>query len=72
MECAFPNRLAPLAAVAGHLTPDLVLRERDKLPLDVPVLIYHVKPPFALEIMDELARLAADVAVVEQDKTYTI
>src|SRR5262250_1592152 len=50
LECAFPNRMAKLAAVAGHLTPELVRRELDKLPPDIQVWIYHVKPQFYDEI----------------------
>jgi ribonuclease BN (tRNA processing enzyme) len=72
MECAFPNRLAELAAVSRHLTPELVRREREKLPRDVPVWIYHVKPQFADETAEELSRIGGEVAVVEQDKTYTV
>lgn len=71
IECAFPNRLAELAQVAGHMTPELVRRERDKMPTDIPILIYHVKPQFAAEMADELGKLGNDVSVVEQDKTYT-
>jgi cAMP phosphodiesterase len=72
IECAFPNRLTALANVSRHLTPDLVRRERDKLPADVPMFVYHVKPAFAQETAEELSRLASEVHVVEQDKTYTI
>jgi cAMP phosphodiesterase len=73
LECAYPNRLAHLAAIAGHLTPDLVRRELDKLPGDVPVWIYHVKPQFYDEIASELDRLdGGRVAIIEQDKTYTV
>src|SRR5207249_3435818 len=59
VECAFPNRMAELAAVAGHLTPELLRREIDKLPADLPVWIYHVKPQFYDEIAGELARIDA-------------
>ena len=72
VECAFPNRLATLANVSRHLTPDLVRRERDKLPADIPLFVYHVKPQFVEETAEELARLASEVHVVEQDKTYTV
>jgi len=73
LECAFPNRMAKLAAVAGHLTPELVLRELDKLPPDIPVWIYHVKPQFYDEIAEELSRVEpARITIVEQDKTYTL
>jgi ribonuclease BN (tRNA processing enzyme) len=73
LECAFPNRLAALAEVACHMTPELVRRELDKLPADVPVLIYHVKPQFYEEIGDELGHIAgARISFALQDKTYTL
>lgn len=72
LECAFPNRLAELAEISGHLTPDRVREEYRKLPRNVPVFIYHVKPPFFDETADQLAKLGADITVIEQDKTYTL
>ena len=72
IECAFPNRLAELANVARHMTPERVRRERDKMPPDVPVLVYHVKPQFADETAEELSKIGGAITVVEQDKTYTI
>jgi ribonuclease BN (tRNA processing enzyme) len=72
IECAFPNRLAALANVSRHMTPERVRRERDKLPVDVPLLVYHVKPQFADETAEELSKLGGDVTVVEQDKTYSV
>ncbi|HYE90717.1 MAG TPA: 3',5'-cyclic-nucleotide phosphodiesterase [Terriglobales bacterium] len=72
IECAFPNRLAGLAQVSRHMTPERVRRERDKMPPGVPLFVYHVKPQFADETGDELARLDGTVTMVEQDKTYTI
>ena len=73
VECAFPNRMAKLAGVAGHMTPELIRREMDKLPADIPVWIYHVKPQFYDEIAEELSRVdPSRVTIVEQDKTYTL
>jgi cAMP phosphodiesterase len=73
LECAYPNRLTALADVAGHMTPERVARELDKLPPDVPVWIYHIKPQFEDEITAELAAIdPARVTIVEQDKTYTV
>jgi len=73
IECAFPNRMQELAAVAGHMTPDLIRREIDKLPADLPVWIYHVKPQFYEEIAEELSSVdPARITLVEQDKTYTL
>ena len=71
LECAFPNRLGALAAVAKHMTPDLINRELDKLPGDAPVLIYHVKPQFHDEIGEELGEIAGHrISFLEQDRSY--
>jgi cAMP phosphodiesterase len=70
LECAFPNRMAGLADIARHMTPELIRAELDKLPDDVPVLIFHVKPQFYDEIGEELGMVGARIAMVEQDKTY--
>jgi ribonuclease BN (tRNA processing enzyme) len=73
LECAYPNRLKGLADVAMHMTPERVARELDKLPANVPVWIYHIKPQFAEEIAAELSRIdPARVSILEQDKTYSL
>lgn len=73
LECAYPNRLAGLADVACHMTPERIARELPKLPPGVPVWIYHLKPQFYDEIADELSRIdPARVSIVEQDKTYSL
>ena len=73
LECAFPNRLAHIAKLSCHMTPDLIEREIDKMPPDIPVWIFHVKPSFYEETAAELARIPGGrVSVIEQDKTYTL
>jgi ribonuclease BN (tRNA processing enzyme) len=73
VECAFPNRMAKLAEVACHMTPDLLRRELQKLPADIPIWIYHIKPQFYDEVADELSRVdAGRITILEQDKTYTL
>lgn len=72
IECAFPDRLDALAQVSRHMTPERLRRERDKMPPDVPVLVYHVKPQFAEETAEQIARLGGGISLVEQDKTYSI
>ncbi|MBI3638069.1 MAG: 3',5'-cyclic-nucleotide phosphodiesterase [Candidatus Rokubacteria bacterium] len=72
LECAFPDRLEPLAAAARHMTPSLIQRELDKLPADVPVWIFHVKPQFYDETAEQIDKLGGRVSLVEQDKTYTL
>jgi cAMP phosphodiesterase len=73
LECAFPNRLGWLAGLAKHMTPELINREMDKLPADVPVLVFHVKPQFYEETAEELALIPGNrVQILEQDKTYIL
>src|SRR2546425_835555 len=73
LECAFPNRMRALADAARHMTPDLIRRELDKLPPDVPVWIFHIKPQFYQETADELSRIdAGRIVLLEQDKTYSL
>jgi ribonuclease BN (tRNA processing enzyme) len=73
LECAYPNRLRDLADVARHMTPDRITRELDKLPANVPVWIYHIKPQFHQEIAEELSRIdPARISILEQDKTYSL
>ena len=72
IECAFPNRLEDLANISRHMTPERIGAEYRKLPRNVPVLVYHVKPPFYEETAEELAKLGENITLVEQDKTYTI
>jgi ribonuclease BN (tRNA processing enzyme) len=57
LECAFPDRYHDIAEAARHMTPDLVRRELDKVPANVPVFIYHVKPQFHDETAEELSRI---------------
>jgi cAMP phosphodiesterase len=74
LECAFPNRLGTLAERSKHMTPALIQRELDKLPPDVPIWIFHIKPPFYEETAEELRRLDARdrIVILEQDKIYNI
>src|SRR5919109_3262379 len=73
LECAYPNRLAPLADVAMHMTPELIGREIEKLPPNIPIWIYHIKPQSHDEIAEELSRIdPARITLLEQDKTYSL
>ena len=48
-------------------------REIDKLPPNVPVWIYHIKPQFYDEIAEELSRIdPARISLLEQDKIYSL
>jgi cAMP phosphodiesterase len=73
LECAYPNRLAGLAELAMHMTPLAIEREMEKLPPNVPVWIYHIKPQFYDETAAELSRIdPARLSILEQDKTYSL
>jgi cAMP phosphodiesterase len=69
VETAFPNRLETLARASGHLTPKLLEQEMEKMPR-VPLWVYHIKPTFYDETVEELARLGPRVQILEQDQTY--
>lgn len=58
IECTFPNRLSALAAMSGHLTPDLIYQEFLKIKrLDIPLYLYHMKPLYLEEIGREIEML---------------
>jgi len=57
IETTFPNRLQEVADASGHLTPQALKKELDKLDCDVPVYIYHLKPKYHAEILGEVKRL---------------
>lgn len=73
VETAFPNRLHALARVSGHLTPDMLRREIDKMPADVPIWVYHIKPQLFQETAEELANIdPTRIHTLEQGKTYSL
>ena len=71
-ECSFPNRLQNVADVSLHLSPQTLAVELAKLTRDVPVHIYHFKPPYVEELRAELAatRFNRTVHELEQDRVY--
>ncbi len=71
-EVSFPNRMQDVADVSLHLTPKTLSAELEKLERDVPVYLYHFKPPYIAELRQELAAAELPVAVEEliQDRLY--
>jgi ribonuclease BN (tRNA processing enzyme) len=55
VECSFPSDLQRVADASRHLTPATLRGEMAKFPKDVPVYLYHMKPP-------GLSRLTAEIA----------
>lgn len=73
VETAFPNRLDALAKASGHLTPDMLRREIAKMPADIPIWVYHIKPQIYQETAEELAKIdPTRIHILEQGKTYTL
>jgi len=56
VETSFPNRFDALAEISGHLTPARLARELDKMP-SCEVWVYHIKPMFHHETVEDLAAL---------------
>jgi cAMP phosphodiesterase len=66
VECSFPRRLARLAALSGHLSPDTLAGELAKLGPAVgriPIFTYHMKPGFSAEIEAEVHDLLDGVVL---------
>lgn len=61
VECSFSNSLAEVARVSKHLTPATLKLELTKMPPDIPVLLYHMKPP-------SLPALTAEVAALREPR----
>jgi len=73
VETAFPNRLAALAKASGHLTPEMLGQEIGKMPSDLPIWVYHIKPQLYQETAEELAKIdPTRIQILEQGKTYSL
>jgi len=59
IEVSFPNAAADLAKRSGHHTPHTLARELEKLEHrdDLPILLYHIKPVFEAEVLQELSKI---------------
>jgi ribonuclease BN (tRNA processing enzyme) len=74
-EVSFPNKMQKLAEMSGHLTPNDLKKELEKLrrKLEIPVLIYHMKPEYDAEIRKELKELKLPgLEVLKAGKTYDL
>ena len=58
IECSFPNALQKVATLSGHLTPQTMAQELEKLKdKDYPVFIFHMKPQYLKTIEEEIHAL---------------
>jgi ribonuclease BN (tRNA processing enzyme) len=72
-EASFPNDLQELANASGHLTPQTLDRELEKLKRDVPVYLYGFKPKHLRRIKAQIRALKRpNLEPLEQGRTYTI
>jgi cAMP phosphodiesterase len=73
VEASFPNSLARLAEVSGHLTPDALGRELTKLEhKDADILAMHLKPAHRDTLVRELAALRINrLDVMESGRDYS-
>lgn len=59
VEVKFPNSLQVVADAAGHLTPRTLAQQLAKLNgVNVPILLYHLKPEYVAEIGRQVRALA--------------
>ncbi len=72
IEASFPNSMAELAAISGHLTPAGVARELTKLARNgVEILTMHLKPTYRERVLQELTELEIDgLSVMEPGREY--
>ena len=58
IECSFPNELQALATLSGHLTPQTMAQELDKLTdTKYPIFVFHMKPQYLKTIEEEIHAL---------------
>ena len=72
LEVSFPNHLQWLADASGHLTPQTVVAELEKLDRrGARIYLYHLKPSVIGEVKKEIAALGRDyLQICELDDVY--
>jgi ribonuclease BN (tRNA processing enzyme) len=71
-EVSFPNRMQNVADISLHLTPQTLITELAKLDRQIPIYLYHFKPPYVEELREELSATDLPIPVEEivQDRVY--
>ena len=71
LEVSFSDAQADVARESGHMTPRLVAKELLKIPPDVPVYLYHMKPPSLARIRREIAALREPrLKLLESERSF--
>lgn len=69
VETSFPNRMQQLADLSGHLTPQTLGVELEKIKgYKGPVYVYHVKSQYLVEMEREIAEVGRKNIVVLRDE----
>lgn len=70
IETSLPNRLQDLANISGHLTPRTLKTELAKASLRAQVYVYHLKPQYEQEVIEELKESVPECRLLEQGREY--
>lgn len=70
IDTSFPNEMQKLADVSGHLTPNTLKIELEKLKKKgVPIYIFHLKPNFINILKEEINDIGSnDIHLLENDQ----
>jgi len=73
-DVSFPNRLADLATISGHMTPSMLMEHIDRYGLgDRLFYVTHIKPIFAREIVNELEGSGRhNIRILKQGEILTV
>ncbi len=72
VDVSFDNELQAVAAESRHLTPRSLGAELEKLRVDVPIFIHHMKPACEDAIRAEVAELSGyEIGFLEQGRVYS-
>jgi ribonuclease BN (tRNA processing enzyme) len=71
LDTSFDNSMQQIADLSLHLTPRTMAAEIEKLHVDVPIYLHHLKPPCVEKIHAEVAALGNPrLRFLEQGKVY--
>lgn len=74
VETSFPNELQNLADLSRHLTPNTLKKELSKVgDLNIPILIFHMKPRYLEKIKQEIKQLNnKNIQIMEEGTVFEL
>jgi ribonuclease BN (tRNA processing enzyme) len=67
IEVSFPNEMKQLAKHTGHLTPQMMQKELDKIKLnDFQAYTFHMKPQFLKKLEQEIKQIPGSIKITRQ------